>query len=168
MRLHGFCTRRYLEEVCLPRVEEGLTAGGQQRTAFEVWGGGFIVTGPDEASLQRALEGIRYRIAFYGSTRTYSPVLSLHGLDDLAAELHRLSKAGKWGEMPGCVSDDVLQLFTASGTYETIASEIEKRFGDLVDVVAPGFPADAPEGLTRDLLQDIQRIPTPFSGYQTG
>src|SRR5262249_22631788 len=31
VRLHPLCTRRYLEEVCLPRIAEGMQRGGRSR-----------------------------------------------------------------------------------------------------------------------------------------
>ncbi len=166
VRLHGFCTRRYLEEVCASRIEEGLARGGRERARFEVSGGGFIAAGPDEATLRRSIDEIRYRIAFYGSTRTYARVLNLHGLDELAARLHQLSVQGKWGEMAGEVSDDVVQLFAAIGTYPNIAGAIEKRLGGFADVVWMDFPKATPDGLKREIIQDIQRIPSPFQGWQ--
>ena len=165
VRLHGFCTRRYLEEVCAARIEEGLAKGGRKRERFEVSGGGFIATGPDEDSLRRSVDEVRYRIAFYGSTRTYARVLTLHGLDELAARLHRLSVQGKWSEMAREVSDDVVQLFAAVGTYPNIAGAIEKRLGGLADVVWMDFPKVTPDGLKREVIQDIQRNPLPFQGW---
>ena len=41
------------------------------RENFEVFGGGFIATGPDEETVQKIFEYVRYRVAFYGSTRLY-------------------------------------------------------------------------------------------------
>jgi len=165
VRLHGFCTRRYLEEVCATRIEEGLAKSGRERTRFEVSGGGFTATGPDEDAVRRALNEIRYRIAFYGSTRTYARVLVLHGLDELAEQLHRLSVEGKWDQMAKQVSDDVVQLFTASGTYPNIAAAIEKRLGGVVDVVWMDFPRAMPDELKREVIGEIQRIPSPFRGW---
>ncbi len=165
VRLHGFCTRRYLEEVCAPRIEEGLAKGGRERARFELSGGGFIATGPDEDAVRRSLDEVRYRIAFYGSTRTYARVLALHGLDELAARLHQLSVQGKWNEMAQEVSDDVAHLFTAVGSYQKIAGEIEKRLGGFVDVVWMDFPKATPDGLKREIVSDIQRIPSPFRGW---
>lgn len=165
VRLHGFCTRRYLEEVCVPRIQEGLARSGRERARFEVSGGGFIATGADEDAVRRAMDEVRYRVAFYGSTRTYTGVLAMHGLDELGAELHRLSVAGKWNEMVERVSDDVVHLFAAVGTYEEIVGEIESRFGGLVDVAWLDFPGDTPEGVKRGIIQDIQRIPFPFEGW---
>ena len=86
VRLHPLCSRRYLEEVCLPQIAVGMARGGRRRENFDVHGGGFIATGPDEATVIAAMEQVRRRIGFYGSTRTYMPILALHGLQDLGAE----------------------------------------------------------------------------------
>jgi probable F420-dependent oxidoreductase len=164
VRLHGFCTRRYLVEVALPSLETGRARGGRARERFEVCGGGFIATGRDEAAVARAVEGIRYRIAFYGSTRTYLPVLSLHGWDDLGAKLHRLSKEGRWQEMAREVPDDVVREFTAIAPYDGLQRAIEQRFGGLSDSLELGFPDDVAPGEARELLADIRRIPSRFDG----
>ena len=167
VRLHPLCSRRYLEEVCLPQLREGMRRGGRSRANFDVHGGGFVATGADEPAVAAAVEAVRRRVALYGSTRTYLPILSLHGLDDLGLELHRLSVEGRWGEMPARVSDDIVRLFAACGTYREIAGAIEARFGGLADAVDLSFPADAPAGLQRELLTDIRRIPHLFEGFAT-
>src|SRR5215813_12738406 len=46
VRLHPLCSRKYLEEVCLPQIETGRQRGGVAREHFDVHGGGFVVTGP--------------------------------------------------------------------------------------------------------------------------
>ena len=46
---------------------------------FDVHGGAFVVTGPDDATVAAGMERARRRIAFYGSTRTYMQFLALHG-----------------------------------------------------------------------------------------
>ena len=167
VRLHGFCTRRYLEELALPRVHEGLERSGRDRRHFEVWGGGFIATGrtPDEVAKQ--VEWCRYRVAFYGSTRSYAPVLSIHGWDDLAAKLHEMSKRGQWQQMAAEIPDDVLHEFAAIAPYDQLVGAVEKRFAGLVDAVAIGFPDDTPDGLARELIQDLRRIPQTFAGFPT-
>ncbi|MCL4684471.1 TIGR03617 family F420-dependent LLM class oxidoreductase [Myxococcota bacterium] len=165
VRLHGFCTRRYLEQVALPRVVEGLERSGRARERFEVWGGGFIATGrtPDEVAKQ--VEWCRYRVAFYGSTRSYAPVLSIHGWDDLAAKLHEMSKRGQWRQMAAQIPDDVLHEFAAIAPYDQLVGAVEKRFGGLVDSVAIGFPDETPDGLAREIIEDLRRIPQTFAGF---
>jgi probable F420-dependent oxidoreductase len=165
VRLHGFCTQRYLREVALPAIDEGLRRAGRDRSSFEVWGGGFVATGKDSDETHRSAEAIRYRIAFYGSTRTYSGVLSLHGWDEQATKLHELSKRGKWEEMPTVVSDDMLRAFTVIEPYERLAGAIAERFGGLTDRVWLDFPKSAEAGDVRDVLSDVRKISTPFQGW---
>jgi len=165
VRLHPLCSRRYLEEICLPQIGEGMRRGGRVRAHFDLHGGGFVATGPDQTAVAAAMERVRQRVAFYGSTRTYRPILSLHGLDDLGRKLHRLSLEGRWDKMAAEISDDVVRLFAACGTYREIAAVIEARFGGLADAIDVSFPADAPPGLQRELLTDVRRIPHQFQSF---
>ena len=157
-RLHPFCTRRYLETEIMPRLSEGMAKSGRTRARFEIAGGGFVATGPDEAAVARQFEYVRGRVAFYGSTPGYWPVLDAHGLGDLGRELNAMSKRGEWAAMPGRVPDDVVRMFAAVGTHAEIAGRIAERFGGLSDAV----PLD---GVPPDLIQDIRRIPTAFGGW---
>jgi probable F420-dependent oxidoreductase len=166
-QLHPFCTRRYVEEVVMKRVGEGLEKSNLTRENFEISGGGFIVTGPDQETVDKIFEYVRYRVAFYGSTRTYWPVFELHGLTELGGKLHRLSKAGKWDEMAAEVSDEVVHLFAAVGRHDEIAKAIENRFGGLSDSVSAIAAPDTSPDLTPDLVQDIQKIASPFKGFAT-
>ena len=167
VRLHPLCSRRYLAEICLPKIEEGRRRGGIARGHFDIHGGGFVATGPDEAAVRAEMDRVRRRVAFYGSTRTYRPILALHGLDDLGAALHRLSIEGRWGEMPSLVSDDVVRLFAVCATYGEIAGAVAARFGGLADSIELNFPASAPIGLRHELVADLHRIPHAFTGFAT-
>ena len=128
-------------------------------------GGGFVVTGPDEAAVAAGMEAVRRRIGFYGSTRTYMPILALHGLQDLGLKLHRMSVEGRWAEMAAQVPDDVVRIFAACGTYREIAAAIEQRYGGVADSIDLDFPPDAPMGLRREMMADIRRIPHRFAGF---
>jgi len=154
--LHGFCTKKYLEENVMPRINRGLENAGRARRDFEISGGGFIATGADDEATHEAAEWVRMRIGFYGSTPSYWPVLEAHGLEDLGHKLNDMSKKGQWEAMTGEISDDVLNLFCAIGRHDEIAGVITDRFSGLVDVVACGD--DLPSGL----LQDIGNIKSPY------
>lgn len=167
VRLHPFLTDRYLREESLMQVEQALAKSGRRRENFEVTCGMFMCTGPDDAAVRRMLEWARYRISFYGATRTYWPVFEKHGLHDLGEKLHRMSVEGKWDQMPKEVSDDVVELFTVHGTHKDLAGAIEKRLGGLVDAIYANLKNDEAPDFPSDLIQDIQRIPTPFRGYST-
>jgi probable F420-dependent oxidoreductase len=167
VRLHGFCTKRYLEEVALPQLEEGLAQAGRDRSQFEICGGGFIATGPDEEAVMKMREWIRYRIAFYGSTRTYAPVMELHGWNDLANKLHIMSKEGKWAEMAKEIPNDVLETFSVAGTYAELPNLIEQRFGGLSDTVELGVVDENPEHheIITEVLTKLKKIPTKFAHH---
>src|SRR6516225_6283301 len=167
VRLHPLCSRRYLEEVALPRLTDGMRRSGRSRAHFDVFGGGFVVTGLDAESVASGFEQARRRFAFYGSTRSYLPILSLHGLDELGLKLHTMSLAGRWDKMAAEVPDEGVHIFAACGTYDDIARAINHRFGGLADSIEINFSEGTPAGLQRELLADIRRIPHSFEDFDT-
>jgi len=168
VQLHPFCTRRYLDEVAVPRILEGLGRSGRRRERFEVMGGGFVATGPDEAAVARMLEWVRQRVAFYGSTPAYRPVLDVHGLGDLGAKLGALAREGRWDRMAAEIPDDVVRLFAAVGTHRTIAAEIATRLGGVADTLPISPSSEVRPDLPPDLVQDLRRIPAVFQGHGEG
>ncbi|MFT4569423.1 MAG: putative F420-dependent oxidoreductase [Candidatus Binatia bacterium] len=167
VRLHGFATRKYLEETAMPALVEGMEMSGRDRSNFEIWGGGFIATGRDDEAVNKALEGIRYRIGFYGSTRSYHGVLAAHGAEDLGMKLHDMSKQGKWKEMAAEIPDDLLHEFVAVATYDGLVDIVSKRFGGITDSITIDFPADADPGFFAELVSDLQKIPSTFETFAT-
>ena len=164
VRLHGFATRKYLEEVCLPQIEAGLARSGRRREDFEIWGGGFVCTGETADEVREQMDWSRYRIAFYGSTRSYHGVFAVHGEEELGMKLHAMSKRGQWDEMAGEISDDLVRIFAAVGTHDELPALIAERFEGLSDTVALGFSGDTPSGRVREILQEVKQIPARFAG----
>ena len=165
VRLHGFATRRYLEAVVRPLLQEELAKAGKSFAGFEVTGGGFLATGPDEASVAAAAEKIRYRVAFYGSTPAYKEVLELHGLGDLHTALHQATRAGKWGEMAAMIPDDVLALFVARATYDRLPEAVATRLGGLADSIGIEFLPDDDAATRRRVIAGLKEIPSAFRAY---
>ncbi len=167
VRLHGFATRKYLEEVVRPMLQTELSAAGKSFAQFEVTGGGFIATGPDDAAVKQAAEKARYRVGFYGSTPAYWGVFETHGLGDLGQRLHTKVREGKWKEIAALVSDDVLDLFVARAPYEGIAEAIEHRFGGVVDTVTLEFLPSDDAAIRRRVIEAVQKIPHGFREFRT-
>jgi hypothetical protein len=76
---------------------------------------------------------VRQQIAFYGSTRTYEPVLAAHGWQDLAPHLHRKSVEGDWKGMADLITDEMVDAYAVTGSYDTIAARIKERYTGLLD-----------------------------------
>ena len=74
----------------MPILNAGLAARGRSRESFEISGGGFVVTGKDDAAVAKLFDWVRYRVAFYGSTPAYWPVFEVHGLGDLGRKLNAM------------------------------------------------------------------------------
>ena len=160
--VHPVSSFRHQREVVLPRVFQGARRAGRDHAGLMVRSGGFIVTGRDEEELAQSREVARRRVAFYSSTRSYHGILALHGLEETAAELHRLSIEGRWDVMPSRVSDEMLEEFCAIGTWDEIASEMREKFTGLATAVnfevEPRNPDE--EAQVREIVAELQGIPT--------
>ncbi|MFT5578554.1 MAG: putative F420-dependent oxidoreductase [Paraglaciecola psychrophila] len=156
--LHPFCSKLYLQQSVIPRLEKALADSGRKRENFEISGGGFVATGVDDEAVANMFEWVRMRIGFYGSTPAYWPVLETHGLEDLGHKLNALSKQGEWDAMTAQIPDDLVYKFAAVGRFDEIANKIDQRYGGISDAIAG--TTDMPKGL----LQDIARIATPYVG----
>ena len=167
VRLHGFATRKYVTDVVRPLLAGELEKAGKNFANFEVTGGGFIATGPDQASVDRAAEKLRYRVAFYGSTPAYRGVFDIHGLTDLGIKLHEASRKGQWNEMAAMVPDDVLDLFAVRATYDKLAEAVADRFGGIADTVSVDFLPEDDEKTRRRVIDGLRQIPGSFEGFKT-
>ena len=123
--------------------------------------------GPQRAALQRDLDrsAVRYRVAFYGSTRSYHGVLAVHGQEELGMKLHAMSKRGQWKQMAAEISDDLVRTFAAVGTHEELPKAIAERFGGICDTATLDFAESTAPGLVREILQDVHAIPCAFEGH---
>ena len=123
-----FGTTRFLREATMPAVRDGLAAAGRSAGDFAVVPEVIVSAGEDHEATRRLL-------AFYGSTPAYRPVLDIHGWGDLQPELHALSKQGRWADMGGLISDEVLHTIAACGTPKQIAEHIRARTDGIADTV---------------------------------
>jgi probable F420-dependent oxidoreductase len=103
--VHPLCSPQVLGRLTLPALARGLASAGRRPADVEVHVAVLVATTETE------WEDARRRVAFYGSTPAYRPVLAAHGWDDLATELHHHAQAGAWEQLPGSVDDEVLATF---------------------------------------------------------
>ncbi|ORA34011.1 LLM class F420-dependent oxidoreductase [Mycobacterium aquaticum] len=135
-----FGSRRFLNDVTLPAVRDGLSASGRELADFAVVPEIIVSVGDDHDATRRLL-------AFYGSTPAYRPVLDVHGWGDLQPELNALSKQGRWQEMGSLIDDEMLHTIAACGSPSDIAAHIRDRVcgvSDRVCLYQPGpIPVDS-------------------------
>ncbi len=131
--IHPFCTEAYLKQEMLPKLETELAQRGKTLDDFEIQYPAFIATGETEEELVKSREAIRYRIGYYASTPAYKGVLDVHGWGDLQPVLNKMTKEGKWDELAGEISDEVLETFAAVGEPVPAANLVRDRFSGVVD-----------------------------------
>lgn len=132
MIMHPFSSEKYIREVTLPAIETGLSNSGRSLDDFELDYAPIIATGNDEESLVRSIEIARDRIAFYGSTEAYRPVLDIHGWGEIQVELSMLNKRREQKEMSRLITDDILNTIAIVGTPDEVVVAMKDRLGDVI------------------------------------
>ena len=105
-----FGSKRFLHEVTMPAVREGLAAAGRDAGDFAVVPEIIVSVGrtttPPPVACSRST----------GRRPPTGPVLDVHGWGDLQPELNALSKQGRWEDMGRLIDDDVLHTIAACGS----------------------------------------------------
>jgi probable F420-dependent oxidoreductase len=137
---HPFHSAKYLRETVIPNLEVGCKKTGRRRQDVTIFTSVFAATGRNDEQIHKAREAARGQIAFYASTRLYHPVLHAHGWGDAGERLTEKAAKGKWNEMNAEITDDMLEIFTVTGTFDKIAGKIKERYQGLLDRFSFYFP----------------------------
>ena len=144
--VHPFHTVKYMEEITLPGVKEGLAEANKSEKNFDFSISVMTATGLDEESFINSVNAVRNQIAFYGSTPAYRGVLESCDAGDLQERLNLLSKEGKWSEMAKMIDNDILNnIAVIAESPELAAKEIKKRYEGKGDRLTPALYSDNPE-----------------------
>jgi probable F420-dependent oxidoreductase len=151
---HGYTTARWIRERTLPALREGRARVGGTLDGFEVVHTPFVVTGTEQ-EIEEALPNLRHRLAFYASTPAYRGVFDLHGWGAVNEELTALSKAGRWTEMAGLITEEMVDAFAIVACPDDLPARVAERFGGVVTRLSftpsPGLDRDAAADLVRRL-----------------
>ena len=157
MHVHPFNSPKYLREVVHPAAEAGLKKSGRARKDFTFATASFVIVGDNERERAEQAQMVRQQIAFYGSTRTYQPVLECHGWGALTAQLHRKSVEGDWKGMADLVTDEMLDAYAVTATYDQLHAKIVERYDGLLDRTALYQPYQP--------KQDDPRLPAAIKAF---
>jgi probable F420-dependent oxidoreductase len=157
LHVHSFHSPKYLREVMHPAVEEGLRASERTRKDFTFRASTMVVLGDTEEELERNRQAVKQQIAFYASTRTYQAVLAVHGLDHLVPQLHAKSLAGDWTGMANLISDETLDHFAVTATWETVGARLRERYAAICDrtQLYPAFQPSLDDPRLQALIKEM-------------
>ena len=132
--IHRLMSQRFLDEVTLPSIQRGMARRTRQPSRpFEVVYPPFVAAASTPTVLAEQIAEIRSQIAFYASTPSYRSVLELHGWTDIGNKLSALSCSGDWQQMANVVTDKMVEELAVISESGQVESDLEKRFGGLVD-----------------------------------
>jgi probable F420-dependent oxidoreductase len=158
LHVHSFHSPKYLREVLHPAVEVGLGKSGRSRKDFTFRASTMVVVGDDAGELERSRRAVKQQIAFYASTRTYQTVLAVHGLDHLVPQLHARSLEGDWQGMADLISDETLDHFAVTATWETLGARLRERYDGICDrtQLYPSFQPSLDDPRFAALLRELK------------
>jgi hypothetical protein len=117
--------------------------------------GCFVITGRDDEEMARNAAMVKQQLSFYASTRTYRPILELHGWEDTGPRLNELSREGKWDKMSSLITDEMLSEFAVIGQRDEIGRLLRDKYNGVLDRIAL-YSAFKP-GDDDDWWQDVVR-----------
>ena len=133
IHVHPFHSIRYVEEVVLPAIRAGAEMGGRVPADIKIVCPVMAILGDTEEARAAAREQTRFRIAFYGSTRTYHGVFDLHGWEGTSDRLHELQRAGDLAGMAATITDEMLDVYSIESTWDGLADALVSKYRGIAD-----------------------------------
>jgi alkanesulfonate monooxygenase SsuD/methylene tetrahydromethanopterin reductase-like flavin-dependent oxidoreductase (luciferase family) len=123
----------------LPNLEAGAARAGRRRDDLEVIVPCFTAIGDTDQEQDEWREMARLQVAFYGSTPNYGFIFEQLGLEGVTPRIRERQKAGDIEGMARVVTDDVLDHFVVTGSWDDIAARIVERYSGVADRVVSYF-----------------------------
>lgn len=138
---HPMTSPEYVREVLRPAVEKGARDGGRDPREVNVSTGVILQVSKDRTA---ARQEAAMQIGFYATTRTYRPVLALHGFEDLVEPLREAHARGDFADLAS-VALPMVDAFAVAGDPDECRERMA-AFEGLVDrVILGGAWVGAPD-----------------------
>ena len=148
---HPMTSPKYIAEVVRPAVERGATDAGRDPAEVSLTTSVMMQLNDD---LEAARRQAAYQIAFYATTRTYRPVLALHGFEDRVDDL-RAAHGEKDLERMADIALPMVDTYAICGTAEACREQLE-AFDGLVDRIILGGAWVGPD--QSSIVENYRRI----------
>lgn len=152
---HPLTSPTYLKEVVRPAVERGATAAGRDPSEVNVTNSVILQLNEDR---ERARFEAAVQIAFYATTRTYRPVLELHGFGDLVGDLREAFGKGDLGRMAE-IAMPMVDTYAIAGPEDECRDRLAE-FDGLVDRILLGGAWVGPD--PQAIAENYRRILETF------
>jgi probable F420-dependent oxidoreductase len=152
---HPMTSPKYVADVVRPAVERGAAAAGRDVSVINLTNSVILQVADDR---ERARREAGLQIGFYATTRTYTPVLALHGFEDRVAPLRRAYASGDMNALVE-LAMPMVDTFAITGSVEECREGLA-AFDGLVDRIVLGGawvgPQDAVAENHRRVLESFR------------
>jgi probable F420-dependent oxidoreductase len=148
---HPLTSPKYLAEVVRPAVERGASDAGRDPSEVSITNSVILQLNDDR---ERARFEASLQIAFYATTRTYAPVLAMHGFEDRIAPLREAYRTFDLTTMAD-IAAPMADTYAITGTADECREQLE-AFDGLVDRLLLGGAWVGPD--PEAIAQNYQRI----------
>lgn len=139
---HPFASPRYLEQVVRPAIAEGAERAGRKAEECNLTASPMISISDD---VDLARREVKLQIAFYATTRTYTPVLELHGRAGLVPDLRDAFGAKDKERMISLIDDELCDAIAVAGPADEAKDKVKQWEGiaDRLMVAGPWYGPSA-------------------------
>jgi probable F420-dependent oxidoreductase len=147
---HPLASPHYLREAVQPMISIGLERSGRPIGACPITAMAMVSLGDDEAAARRAA---RIQIAFYATTPSYKPILTMHGRGNLPRDLRRAFVNRDLDRMADLIDDELLDAIAIAGRPDEAPGRLRAWEGAAERVVlgVPWYALD--QGRQREAIE---------------
>ncbi len=120
---HPLSSPRYMREVVLPAVAEGAERVGRKPDECNITTDWMIAIDDD---VDKARREVKLQLAFYATTRTYAPILELHGKADIVPALRSAFEKKDHEAMIDLIDDELCDEMAISGPADECKQKAER------------------------------------------
>ena len=131
IHIHPFHSPEYVRDVMMPAVEQGAAKAGRDSSQIVLEFHTMTATGRNSKEIEKAREHARTMISFYGSTPAYAAIFEHHGFEGITSKLRELQKAGQFKEMPAVITDEMLDCYCVSASFDELGGVLYDRYKDI-------------------------------------
>ncbi len=153
---HPLASPKYLAEVIRPAIAEGAERGGRKPDECNLTASPMISIS-DDADLAR--REVKLQIAFYATTRTYSPILELHDKAHLVPDLRTAFDAKDKEKMISLIDDDLCDAIACAGTVDEVKDKV-KAWDGIADRLMVSGPWYGPK--PERMFENYQALVSAF------
>jgi probable F420-dependent oxidoreductase len=155
---HPFASPKYLAEVVRPAIEAGAELAGRKPEECNLTASPLISISDD---VDRARREVKLQIAFYATTRTYLPILELHGRAHIIGELRSAFGGRDARRMVELIDDELCDAIAIAGPQDEVRERVREweRVADRLMVAGPWYGPDSGR-----MMENYQALVETFGG----